>query len=688
MLSALSGTAAAADSAPGADKTGPDFSEWKCETCKFEEGTSGSVNVGVGSVSDTSAKFGEYNGLDQKGGYFIGDADVRTRGKDGSYWNLDVSDIGLDARSVAGEGGQQGKYKLLLKYDQIPHIRTNDSQTPFIGNGGTTLTLPTGYPAGTTGLMPLAGTLQPVEISTQRKRLGLGGAWLAMTDWEYALNYRHESRDGTKRTSGSFFSNAANLVEPISYDTDQLDASVSYLGHQWQAKLAYYGSTFRNANDSLTWQNPFTPLAGGSSGQLALPPDNQFHQVLASAGYQFSDRTRATADVAMGRMSQNENFLPSTQNRLLAPGQLPGSSLDGRADTLNANLKLNSAVTDKVRLTAAYLHNDRDNRTSQAAYPSVATDMFVGLPRTNLPYSFKQEKWSLLAEYKATAKTRAAVGYDNDTQKRTFLEANKTEDDTLWGKVSTGILDMIDLTFRYAHGERRNSGYQAVPAITPPENPLMRKFYMANRTRDSGGLRADIAARENVNIGFGVEHSKDQYSDSSIGLTGGSDFNVNGDVSVVLTPQTSVHLFANREIIKSKQAGSQAFSTPDWTGDNRDTIDSFGFGLKHAAIKDKLDIGADYTMSRTKGDVNVNAGVSDPGFPTLTTSLDSLKLYATYRLKENVSVNAGYWYERYDSKNWALESVAPGTIPNFLAFGDQPPRYKVNVVRVSMKYKF
>jgi len=688
MLSALSGAAAAADSATGADKAGPDISEWKCESCKFVEGTSGSVNVGAGHVSDSSAKFGDYTGLDRKGGYFIGDADVRSRGKDGAYWNLDASNIGLDGRSLNAEGGQQGKYKLLLKYDQIPHFLTDNSQTPFSGNGGTTLTLPAGFPAGTTGLMPLAGTLQPVDIGTQRKRMGLGGSWLAMAGWEYAVNYRHETRDGNKRTSGSFFANAANLVEPISYDTDQVDASVSYLGRRWQAKLAYYGSTFRNANDSLTWQNPFTPLAGAGFGQLALPPDNQFHQVLASAGFQLSDRTRATADIAMGRMSQNESFLASTQNPFLAPGPLPGTSLNGRADTLNANLKLNSAVTDKLRLIAAYVHNDRDNRTSQAAYPSVATDMFLGLPRTNLPYSFKQEKWNLSAELKATAKTRAAIGYDNDTQKRTFLEADKTQDQTLWGKVSTGFMDKIDLSFRYAHGERRNSGYQPVPGIAPPENPLLRKYYMANRTRDSGGLRADFAVRENVNIGLGVESSKDQYTDSAIGLTGGSDFNVNGDVSVAITPQTSLHLFANREVIKSKQAGSQAFATPDWTGENRDTVDSFGFGVRHAAIKDKLDIGADYTMSRTEGEIKVLTGVGEPGFPNLSTTLDSLKLYASYRVKENLYVNAGYWYERYDSKNWALDGVGPGTIPNFLAFGDQPPRYKVNVVRVSMKYKF
>ena len=46
---------------------------------------------------------------------------------------------------------------------------------------------------------------------------------------------------------------------------------------------------FRNGDDSLTWQNPFTAgVVGAASGQLALAPDNQFHQLLASAGYAIS----------------------------------------------------------------------------------------------------------------------------------------------------------------------------------------------------------------------------------------------------------------------------------------------------------------------------------------------------------------------------------------------------------------
>ena len=82
----------------------------------------------------------------------------------------------------------------------------------------------------------------------------------------------------------------------MDYVTDQLDASASYAGKRLQAKFAYYGSTFSDGTPSLTWQNPFTApgFPGAVAGQLALPPDNQFHQIAVTLGYQLAERTRAT----------------------------------------------------------------------------------------------------------------------------------------------------------------------------------------------------------------------------------------------------------------------------------------------------------------------------------------------------------------------------------------------------------
>jgi MtrB/PioB family decaheme-associated outer membrane protein len=691
ILSAQCAAVAAADNAPDASRAAVDTSKWECKLCKFEQGLSGTLEVGAANVSDSSAKFGEYNGLHEEGGYAIVDGEVRSRGKDAGYSNVTARNLGLDTRSLDAEGGQQGKYKLLLNYRELPHFVSDSAQTPFIGSGGASLTLPAGFlPALTTGLMPLASTLRPVALETKRQELGAGASWTPTNAWAYGVNFRHEVREGTKSTAGTFFLNAAQLIAPVDYVTDQLDASASYTGTRWQAKFAYYGSSFRNGNASLTWQNPFTIPAfpGAVAGQLALPPDNQFHQISASVGYQWTERTRATADIAFGRMLQNEPFLAPTLNAGLVVPALPQTSLDGQVATLNASLKLNSAVTDRLRLNGVYSHNDRDNRTPQATYPWVTTDVFLAVPRANLPYSFTQDKLALRADYKASPRIQASAGFDHDSQQRTFQEADITRENTVSGKIIARAADSVDVTFKLAHGERNNAGYQAVATTIPPENPLMRKYNLADRARNSAELRADIAATESINIWLQADASADDYANSSIGLTSGSELNLSADVSMMLSEQTSLHFFANRQEINSKQTGSQTFSTADWRGENNDTIDILGIGAKHVAIKDKLEVGADYTVMRSKGEIRVTTAANDPAFPDMTTSRDTLRLYATYRVKEHVSLRAGYWYERYDSATWALAGVTPATIPNVLTLGQQSPQYDVHVIALSAKYKF
>jgi len=389
-------------------------------------------------------------------------------------------------------------------------------------------------------------------------------------------------------------------------------------------------------------------------------------------------------------MTQDQTFLAPTLNATLAVPALPQASLDGHADLLNANLELNSAVTNRLRLKAEYTHNDRDNRTPQAAYDWVTTDMFVGPPRTrtNLPYGFTQDRFKLRADYRASASIRTSVGFDHDSNERTFQEVDTTRENTIWGKVASRFPCNVDVTLMLAHGDRSNSGYEAVAAVIPSENPLLRRYNMADRTRDSAELRADIAATQRVSIGLQADASDDEYSDSTIGLTSGNEFNFGGDITLMISEQTDLRFFANRQVIKSEQAGSQAYSTSDWRGDNEDTIDLAGIGVKHLAIKDRLEVGADYTATRSRSEISVKAPAGDSEFPDFSTSLDSLKLYASYRMKEYMSLRAAYWYEDYDSKNWMLDGVAPDTIRNVLTFGELSPRYRVHVIAVSVNYEF
>ena len=55
-----------------------DTSNWTCETCPFDKaGTTGTVEAGAGAVSDDSARFGDYRGLQKKGAFAVLGGSVR-----------------------------------------------------------------------------------------------------------------------------------------------------------------------------------------------------------------------------------------------------------------------------------------------------------------------------------------------------------------------------------------------------------------------------------------------------------------------------------------------------------------------------------------------------------------------------------------------------------------------------------
>jgi MtrB/PioB family decaheme-associated outer membrane protein len=673
--------------AGAADTAGVDTSGWECEYCLVEQGTSGEIEAGVGHVSDDSFKFGEYNGLEDDGAYLIGNTTTRYRDENGGYFDLRIRDLGLDTRYIGIEGGRQGSYSLFLNYDGIPHNISDSASTPYLGNGSDTLTLPAGWiPATTTGGMTGTGsgldaTLQDVELETLRKRLSVGASFIPASKWETAIKVRHERRDGQKRTAGDFFQ-SAQLVEPVDYVTDEVDVSVTYTTRKWQSRLAYYGSFFSNDDESLTWEKAYSGFPNVATGALALSPDNQFHQFLFSSGYQLSERTRISGDVALGRMEQDENLLPAAT--IANPDPLPRNTTKAKINTTTANLKIDSAVNKKLRLNAAIRYNDRDNKTPLDDFPTYVADFIGPTLRTNRPYSFTDQTAKLGGSYRFSKKTRLNAGYEYETRKRTNQEVDKTRENTFWGKLNVRARDNIDITLKAEHAERDASGYNPAPA----ENPLLRKYNLADRKRDSGGIHAGFTPHERVSIGLGFDISKDDYTESVLGLTESREYSVNADVAVMVSEDTSMHVFAGRQQIKSEQANSLTFSTPDWFAKNEDTIDSFGIGVKHQLIKDKLDVGVDYMLSRSTGEVSVDDGTPGADFPDLVADLDTVKLYADYRLKDNMTLRAAYWYEDYNSDAWYLDGVDPATISNVLSFGEDSPDYTVHAVMLSIRYKF
>jgi MtrB/PioB family decaheme-associated outer membrane protein len=357
-------------------------------------------------------------------------------------------------------------------------------------------------------------------------------------------------------------------------------------------------------------------------------------------------------------------------------------------DTYNGNLKATYAPLDNLRVNAIYAWDVRNNDTAVQSYPMVSTDMILSPdPVSNTPFDLTQNRFKLNADYRGPDTWKFSGGLDWDKRERNYIEVVTTTETTLWGRASVQALENLGLTANLGYGDRNPSTY-GVAYWFPAQNPLMRKYNVAARKRTTAGARADWAVSETISVGLVADYANDDYNETVIGLNDSDTVNLAADITVALSERTRLTAYAQGEKTTSRQTGSQTFSVPDWTGKTKDEFTVLGLGLKHAAIPDKLDIGADLWFSRARSDISVQTAVGEPPFPTNKVSRDVFKLYATYKLDDKLSLDGSYWYESYTSQDWQLDGVQPDTVYDLLAFGNQSPRYHQNVVRVSMRYRF
>lgn len=104
------------------------------------------VEIGLTGTSAGSYKFGEYNGLENKAVTVNADIDLRGGSAYDSSgvtrYRLLGKNLGLDNRSLQGEFGEQGKFRINFGLDELRRNASDSYMTPYQGAGSNNLTLP------------------------------------------------------------------------------------------------------------------------------------------------------------------------------------------------------------------------------------------------------------------------------------------------------------------------------------------------------------------------------------------------------------------------------------------------------------------------------------------------------------------------------------------------------------------
>jgi MtrB/PioB family decaheme-associated outer membrane protein len=677
-----------------------------CEDCPDYTGWSGWVEGGIGFQSDDSAHFGRYTGLDESGGLINAAGEVRFRGKDGTYLDGKAIDLGLDSRDVMLGGGKQGTYGIAVEYDQIPNIRALDTRSPFRNQSGGTIDLPPGWvPGATTGAMPSLGAdLISTPIKTERDRLGVKFSMIPGKEWEITGFFREEKKNGTKDVGATFgFTETAILPVAFNYKTDDFGLTLGYRGSRLQYSLAYSGSLFKNDQDAITWNNPFTHIAGQDFGSTAEAPDNQSHQISAHLGYQITDHTRLGAQLALGRITQNQAYQPYTINPAIVTPALPTSSLNGKVDTTLAKLDINSRPAPRLRLDASYTYSNRDNKSSINSYNYVITDSILAIDpntgspviRQNRPYSFEQHLLRTKVGYLLPKDTNLSGGFDYDQMNRTYQQVKETKDKTLWAKLNMHPLETVEGTLKYSYSTRDASTYVPLsnqnillenPVFPESVNPLMQAFELADRNRNKLGFDVAFNPRNNLSLSLDVEYYRDDYHNMVLGLSQAKGMTFTPSLTYNFSERLSTSAYYTYEKLSSDQTGREWIPLPPtsttWMESDNNLTQTLGLNANWKAIPKKLDLGADVVYSKFTGQIQY---ASAPNLPDLSSTLAAIGVHGNYKMKENLSLRGAVWYENYKESDWA-KNASVDYLPTVLSLGTAPQNADTVLVTLSVRY--
>jgi MtrB/PioB family decaheme-associated outer membrane protein len=695
ILSLAVASCLAAASATSAEPSAPNTSEWACSKCPFPSGYQADATLGGGYLDESSAKFGQYTGLDDKGGYVVADAEGSYTAESGYGFSYELTDLGLNSRAIDITGGRQGSYEFGLHYDRVPVPIWDTTQTPFRNVGSSNLTLPADWVFGgsTSGMTSLDEDLRNVDVGYDRDRYGVDGKYYWGPNVVMALDYKRDERDGFRSQFATIGSTSTQLLTPLDDSTDRIDAAVRYQAERWFAELAYSGSFYNTKAASLKWTNPFgLALPGTEEGRMALAPDNDYNEIALTAGWHgLPGNTTIALSAATGKGTQETSFLPYTINPTIVTQPLPISNLHGDVDVTRADLTVTSRPWSSLRLRGSVTYDERDNNSKQAAFDSIVyADSFLTYGDTTNPsYGFERFRVFGSADYELLETVDVGIGGEYRQLKRTGTEQEVSQEDLTdgWGRITYRPSGYVGFVLRGGALEREPDKYDVAVAEEYGQNPLMRKYNMAYLFRNYAELVANVGLWTlPVTLGASAYYADDDYTKSQIGLRSGSTTRYGIDLNWAINEKLSAYVTGGQDKIDSLQNGSSTFSSPDWKGDVDDKFNTVGAGFT-ARFSDDLALVLGYTYAEGDSRTTIK-GVNAGTFPAVRSQLASFRADFNYDVTDRLGVVFSWWYERFTSQDWALQGIGPATLPGVLSLGADPYNYRVNYATVSLRYAF
>ena len=221
---------------------------------RWQSDYAGAMQLGLGFTNDDNYTFGQYTGLQDDGATLIGNLRWQDFRSGEEYWQVSMSDLGLDTREGHLTWGRTDRLRVQLGFDSQQQVRNDSGRTPFSGEDKQTL--PGNWVSGqnTTDFANLNASLRGFDRELDRDKLSMAFDARLNDNWRLDSNLSYEEKEGNGDVGTGIYINGAAadavlLRSPIDYSTTEFDLGLAYDEGQLHlnGQLAY--SIFDNDDD-------------------------------------------------------------------------------------------------------------------------------------------------------------------------------------------------------------------------------------------------------------------------------------------------------------------------------------------------------------------------------------------------------------------------------------------------------
>jgi MtrB/PioB family decaheme-associated outer membrane protein len=657
----------------------------------------GFVDIGLRGTDMTGdgARYERYRDLGN-GGFL--EAFRLERVQSGWSFDLAATHAGRRDQRFTGTVTRPGRFNAWFTWDQIPMLMSRETRALFDGISTGALTIPDALQAqvqaNPANLAPVFANDARTFDTKSRRHIADGGfRYLATPELTVNAKIRFTDREGVIPYGGSF--GHGSLVEtmaPVSHRLTDIDLGGEFTRGRLLARAGYTASLFRNDFTTLEFNSPFrlTDIAATpANGRHSLPPSNSSFGVNGLVSVQMPRRSRATAYVSVGSLSDaGDAIMPQTINSanqaLITP--LDRTTVEGEARTTTLNLTFTSRPTRWADARVRYRSYDYDNRTPEFAMTQrVAYDArpsAVSPAVHSEPFGVVRHDFDAELKLAPVNRASAAIGFSRLEEERSHRIFESTTENILRLGLDSVGNQYFSLRSKYEHGQKRGSGLDTALLVAAHEQTGMRHFDVASRDRDRVTILGSLTPTSTVAVNASIAAGKDNYIESVFGLRDNTHrvYSVGLDVapSVTFTFAPSYSFERYNALSRSRQANPGVQfddASRNWATDATDRVHSFLLSAGLTQLADKVDVLVSYDYNKATATYNYITGavpnrtlpdelVVDTTLPPPTqlpptlSQLNRATADITYAVTGRVSLGFSYWYEDYKVKDFTLDADA------------------------------